>query len=178
MALIFLIFSVYVLLHFIFESIVAPSVRFNLRLDLFQLRDKARALRIMNPEIGDEAFNAVQDGLNGAIKYLYDIDVPLLIHCDRMVERDPQLKARVEKRRAIVMAVNSAELIEIFSQLRKKVESAAMINNGGWLLYLIPIAIGMVILKRVCTPIFSVLYLSSHELERIFPPKEIELAPA
>ena len=178
MVLIFLIFSLYALLHFIFESIVAPSVRFNLRLDLFALRDKARRLSIINPEVGDQAFNAVQDGLNGAIKYLYEIDIPILLYCDAMVKRDPQLKERVEKRRAMVAATQCDELIEISRQLRRKVETAAFMNNGGWLFYVIPVVIVAGALRWVCTPIFSILYLSNHELEGIFPQKEPELAPA
>jgi len=103
MILIFLILGLYALLHFILESIVAPSVRFNIRLDLFAMRDKLRLLKINDPEIGDEVFGVLQDGINGAIKYLYDIDIPFLLHCDVLVNRDPQLKESVEKRRAAVM---------------------------------------------------------------------------
>ncbi len=178
MVFIFLILCLYALLHFIFESIVAPSARFNIRLDLFALRDEARRLRIKSPEIGDEAFGVVQDGLNAAIKYLYEIDILILVHCDVMVNRDKRFKERVEKRRAVVMATNSSELIYITNQLRKKVESAALINNGGWLLYVIPILFAALVLKRACAPIFSVLYLSNHELEKIFPEKRVELAAA
>lgn len=169
MILICLIFFVYALLHFVFESIVAPSVRFNLRLDLFALRDAARRLRIKNPQIGDEAFSAVQEGINGAIKYLYEVDLPILLLCDAAVKRDPELKERVEKRKATVLAAGSPELVDIIRQLRGKVETAAAINNGGWLFYIIPVAVAVFTLKRVCKPIFSILYLSNYELEKIVP---------
>src|ERR1035441_10315344 len=89
--LIFLFACVYALLHFIWEGILAPSLRHNIRLDLFALRDNLRRLKINNPELPNDAFNTVQDGLNGAIKHLSDIDIPLLVYCDSIVKRDADI---------------------------------------------------------------------------------------
>jgi len=178
MFLFFTFCCVYALIHFIFESILAPSIRLNLRFDLFSLRDKLRRLKAENPELSDEAFSVVQDGLNGTLKYLYEIDVPVLLHCDSQVKADPILRERMEKRREIVKQANSEELISIVKQLRKKVESAAIINSGGWLFYVVPMAVLFLVCKTVFKAIFSFVYLTNHELGKIMPEKDLELSPA
>src|SRR5437773_1088798 len=139
MLMLFLIGCLYALLHFIWESILATSIRFNVRLELFALRDRLRRMKITNPEIPDDAFHVIQDGLNGGIKHLYDIDVQVLVQCDLLSRNDPEIKARVEKRRAAVESANSKELLEIARLLRKLMEKSAIVNNGGWLLYIIPV---------------------------------------
>jgi|ERR1035441_4210233 hypothetical protein len=173
--LIFLFACVYALLHFIWEGILAPSLRHNIRLDLFALRDNLRRLKINNPELPNDAFNTVQDGLNGAIKHLSDIDIPLLVYCDSIVKRDAKLKEVVEKRRDVVLSANSKELIEIAGQIRQKIEHASRINSGGWYLYIIPAAAGFLCLKSVCSPIFTILYIPNWQLEKIMPERETRL---
>ena len=46
MTILFLIFVVLVVFHFIVESVVAPSERSKIRWELFALRDKIRMLKI------------------------------------------------------------------------------------------------------------------------------------
>ena len=175
---IFLIGCLYALLHFIWEGILAPSLRQSIRIDLFCLRDKLRRLKINNPELSGEAFSTVQDGLNSAIQHLNGIDVPFLVYCDSLVRRDQKLKECVEKRKHIVISANSPELLAIASQIRAKVENAARINSGGLYLYLIPIFAGYLCIKWTCSPIFTMLYMPNWQLEKIMPESDMEMSPA
>ena len=125
-----------------------------------------------------EAFNAVQDGLNSAICHLNGIDVPFLVYCDKMVGRDPKLKECVEKRQELVRSANSPSLLKIAGQIRLKVETAARTNSGGLYLYLVPIALGYLCVKWTCSPIFTMLYIPSQQLEKIMPESDLELSLA
>jgi hypothetical protein len=174
----FLLAGLYSLLHFIWEGIIAPSMRQSIRIDLFVLRDELRRLKINKPGMSLDAFNAVQDGLNSAICHLNGIDDPFLIYCDTMVRRDPKLKECVEKRQELVRSAKSAELLKIAGQIRVKVETAARINSGGVYLYLVPIALGYLCVKKTCFPIFTMLYIPSRQLEKIMPESDLELSHA
>ncbi len=174
----FLVAGLYSLLHFIWEGIIAPSMRQSIRIDLFALRDELRRLKISEPDMPMEAFNAVQDGLNSTICHLNGIDVPFLVYCDKMVDRDPKLKECVEKRQELVRSANSPALVKIAGQIRLKVEAAARTNSGGLYLYLVPIVLGYLCLKWTCSPIFTMLYIPSWQLEKIMPESDMELSPA
>jgi hypothetical protein len=174
----FVIACLYCLLHFVWESILAPSLRLNLRFELFALRDKLRNLKLSQPNLTDEAFRSVEDGIHSSLRILYDIDIPLLLHCDALVKKDIKLQERIAKRRALVVEANCPELNEIIVSVRKKVEAAACFNSGGWFLYLVPIAFVVFCFRRMFSPIVSLLYIPQSELERFVPHRQLEGCPA
>jgi hypothetical protein len=109
---------------------------------------------------------------------LYEIDIPLLTHCDSYIAKDPQLKGRVDKRRAILEKANSKELNALTFRMRKKLEHAAVVNSGSWFLYIVPIAIVGSLFKWVCAPAMNIIFVSRSELQKIAPARELEVSPA
>ena len=86
-------------LHFIHESILAPSFRLQLRYQLFELRDRLRALKISHPrEFDDKHFHYLQDSLNALIGSLSRLDVVTVAGVIAAIEREPHLKERVTAR--------------------------------------------------------------------------------
>jgi hypothetical protein len=55
-------------LHFVYESILAPSFRLSLRFKLFVLRDEVRQLKIdCASSLNDRHFDFLQDSINNLI---------------------------------------------------------------------------------------------------------------
>src|SRR2546427_5829956 len=52
-------------------------------------------------------------------------------------------------------------------ELRKKLERTAFVNSGGWFLYIVPIAIVIACFKRICSPLFSILYRSEEHTSEL-----------
>jgi hypothetical protein len=175
---IFLVSGVYALLHFVWQSIISPSIRLEIRFRIFALRDELRRLKLEDQNLSSEAFRTVEDGLNSALQILYEIDIPILIHCDARANTDPQLKEHVQKRMAIIKDANSIELEKIVAHLRKNIERAALVNSGGWILYVLPPMLMVLCFKRLCSPIFSVIYMNRAEINKIFPESEKDMALA
>jgi hypothetical protein len=64
------------LAHFIYESIVAPSLRLKIRYDLFALRDELRFLKIKRgSSLDDKHYVYLQDSINTMISHLARYDI-------------------------------------------------------------------------------------------------------
>jgi hypothetical protein len=172
---IFLASGVFALLHFVWQGIVAPSMRLELRFRIFALRDKLRRLKLADQPLNDEAFTTAEDALIAALRVLYEIDIPLLVHCDSLVAADQKFKEQVQKRMEIIKCSNSSELEDIMNDLRKQVERAAVINSGGWILYVLPPVFMFLFFKRLFSPIFSVIYMNRAQINKIVPEREEDL---
>ena len=57
------------MMHFIYESIILPSIRLSLRFKLFALRDQLRRM-VMQGTASDEVFRIQQSSINNAINML------------------------------------------------------------------------------------------------------------
>ena len=96
------------------------------------------------------------------------------------MRNDPELKERVTKRRAIVKNDPMAEELDgVMDRLRTAMQRAAVLNSGGWLLYLIPIAAVCLLFKGLVSSIMTLLYVPQFELNKMLPEEsERELMPA
>lgn len=91
------------LVHFIYESILAPSWRLRLRFRLFALRDELRALKgECRGLLDDEHFAYLQDSINTMIAMLHRYDVAAVAAAELRYRRDPEFRRCVEIRTAIL----------------------------------------------------------------------------
>jgi hypothetical protein len=175
---IFLISGLYALFHFVWQSTIAPSLRLDVRFRVFALRDELRRLKLADQPVSDDAFHIVEEMLIAVLHVLYEIDVPLLIHCDWYANTDQKFKEQIQKRMEIVKSANCPELEKIVVQARKQLVRAAKINSGGWMPYVIPSVMTLLFFKTLCKPIFSVIYMNRAQLQKIIPEREDGLVPA
>ena len=127
--------------HFIYESMIAPAARLKLRFKLFALRDRVRNLKRVCPqEFEDRHFFYLQDSLNTLIALLPRFDLVTLQRVASEIERNPELKARVTTRTALL---DDCALVEVQKIRDASVEigtRALTINSGGgWLVYVVPL---------------------------------------
>jgi hypothetical protein len=163
--------------HFVYESILAPSFRLKLRFDLFALRDELRRLKIERDSgLNDEHFEYLQGSLNTLISVLYRFDFATLNAVERETRRDPEVKARIERRVRVLDDCIVVECQSIRSRTLRIAVMALGVNNGVACLYLLPIflcATGLSQLKRIIKESLS---LRAPEIARYAPAPEHQLA--
>jgi len=171
MALLFIALAILTFIHFVYEGILAPSFRAKLRLDFFKLRDDLRDLKIARKnELSDEVFRDLQDGINGAVVRLNQIDFGLLKKAHDAFERDEKLQKSVARRNAMFDACAVGEVKEIRQRYFELLDRALMINSGGWFPYLVPIALALIFADTARNSIKNVFTLPENDLNRIAPP--------
>lgn len=167
--LIFFLFAL-ALFHFVYESIIAPSIRLELRFELFKMRDELRQLKIEHSKsLDNKHFNYLQDSLNTLIANLYRFDIGLMASVTAELERDPELKERVEARSRIMDDCNIPRARALRHLSLRIAKKAFIVNAGGWAVFLVPVAIvsmGYAQLKAVAKAVAS---MSEPELAKALP---------
>jgi hypothetical protein len=138
------------LCHFVYESILAPSFRLELRFQLFELRDEVRLLKIDNllsksnePEFVDGHFGYLQDSINALICILYRYDLAAIWAIIGQINRDSALRQRAETRARFL---DDCELPAVLSIRKKQLNIAAKVlavNSGPMLLLLLAPALAL-----------------------------------
>jgi hypothetical protein len=173
-----LLLAVLALLHFIYEGILAPSLRASYRLKLFALRDRLRNLKMEHEErLSDEVFFDLQSSINFSVGRLRQIDLRLVRSANRAFERDAKLRKRVERRIAMFEACPIAELRQIRKEYFDALDNVVLVNSGAWLPYLIPVLVAFVLKESIQSAIKNVFSLPDNEIEKFAPP-DFVLVPA
>ena len=128
--------------HFVYEGILAPSLRMALRNHLFSIRDELRCIKIGGlAEVDEKAFWLVHEGINSYINRLPYLTIHGRRSAMEAYRNDADLRARVEKRIEVMTACQNKEITRIFEKASLVVEEAFIVNMGGTFVYIIPIAI-------------------------------------
>lgn len=139
-----------IIVHFVYDKIILPSVHLNLKNELFALRDEIRGLMIKEGyDETDEAFIFVHDGINASISRLVDVNLIYLIRFSMDLGEDKDLKREINERINQIHQSDSQQLLSIFQRANSVVEKAFVANIGAWLFYLIPLAVLALILKKL-----------------------------
>lgn len=131
-------------LHFVYEAILAPSFRLNLRFKLFAVRDDLRWLRAER-EIPDEIFRSLQNGLNNSIRLLPRTDLATVWRAHRVISRDPKLKSLRDKQWEALQTQLDETTRPLFKRCASLFVSALVVNNGMIVILLLPVAMLTVI---------------------------------
>lgn len=136
----FFTFIILVAFHFIFEGIIAPNLRFEVRTKLFSLRDKLRMLKLAHPnELSDEVYFLLQENINKQLRNMSHINIVNVIQALRTVDH-----SEIEKRTdEIERLLNSSELAKEVREIHESEISlfgfSFIANSGAWSLYLFPL---------------------------------------
>ena len=87
--------------HYIYDGILLPSFRLNLRYKLFQKRDKLRSLKLKyDNEIDPQIFKHIDYSICSAIKNLSAFNLFIVAQAVRGMSLDPKLKLKIDEREA------------------------------------------------------------------------------
>jgi hypothetical protein len=157
--------------HFIYESILAPSLRLSLRFRLFVLRDEVRQLKLACVEsLHGQHLAFLQDSIDGLTLMLNHVDIASLVGVGLESRRDPTFLEQARERARMLDDCTELRVREIRKQTLKIAAEALVVNSGAWVvLFFAPwiiASIGYSEAKRR----FSVLAsLNSREFKRVSP---------
>ena len=156
------------ILHLLFESIIAPSVRMKLRFELFSLRDDLRRLKAdRDPSVSNRQFECLQESINVLIGVLHRFDGATLVAVEYELRRNPLLRTQVDARARILDGCTSRRARAIRARSVQLATAALAVNSGGWLIYVLPLLLLVVGYSRVRQLIASALTLSESYLVRV-----------
>jgi hypothetical protein len=176
-------------LHFVYESILAPSFRLSLRFRLFVLRDEVRQLKIdCAGSLSDEHFDFLQDSINNLISNLNRFDMATFVGVVLESKRDPSFLKSAEERSCMMDDCDfpragpgpgpGPRAREIREQSLKIVSAAIFINSGAlYLLIFAPIIIAVLGYAEVKRRIRIFAFISDQDLKRIPPAASAAASP-
>jgi hypothetical protein len=158
------------LIHFIYEGIVAPSLRLNLRYHLFALRDDLRKLKYDDGEqLTDEVFLLLQGVINNAILLLHRVNLEVVVKTEIRVEKDKELAGRIAERIALVENCDIEAIRHIQEKACRILTVALLVNNGAWIIYIIPIFVIVFGAKRITNFVKEAVAFPESDINDIIP---------
>ena len=166
-------------LHFVYESILAPSFRLSLRFKLFVLRDEVRQLKIdCAASLSDRHFDFLQDSINNLISNLDRFDMATFVGVQLESKKDPSFLKSAEERSCMLDDCNIPRARDIREQSLKIVSAAIFINSGAlFLLIFAPIIIATLGYTEVKKRIKIFAFISDQDLKRIPPAASAAASP-
>jgi hypothetical protein len=163
------ILIVLAVLHFVHESILAPSFRLSLRFKLFVLRDEVRELKIdCASSLTDRHFDFLQDSINNLISNLNRFDMATFVGVQLESKKDPSFLKSAEERSRMLDDCNIPRAREIRKQSLKIISAAIIMNSGAlFLLIFAPIIIAVLGYAEVKKRIKIFAFISDQDLKRI-----------
>jgi hypothetical protein len=157
-------------MHFISESIIAPSLRLKLRFELFALRDELRLLKIeCDRHLDDKHFDYLQGSLNTLIRVLHWIDMTTLAAVERELRTNPQIREQIEARNKVLDDCDIPEARQIRYRSLQVAAKAFAVNGGGWAIYPLPLLLPFVGHSKIKRAIKASLSLSELDLNKVAP---------
>jgi hypothetical protein len=154
--------------HFLWESVFLPSFRLKVRLQLFQLRDELRHIRIVNPSlVSDDVFSQAERKLNTYIQGLAFIDPFVLRQTDRFLKADVELSERLMKKNQAFDAAAPPQVIAIVEKGVRLAAMSAYVNSGGWMVYALPLATAVLCWSKFRSTLRTLSSASDHDVDKI-----------
>jgi hypothetical protein len=152
---IFFIIVLAAIFHFIYESILLPSLRLELRYKLFKLRDKLRNLKAENPtKIDDNVFYLLEDTICTVINRMPYLNIKGKIDASKEFEHNAVFRKRVEHRKNILKECNNEDIQKIHSKIMLISFGAFCLNAGGWFFILAPLLLIALVVAFVTSSVF------------------------
>ncbi|MCY4524944.1 MAG: hypothetical protein OXB84_09400 [Halobacteriovoraceae bacterium] len=140
------------IIHFIYDGIIAPTIRFHLRNDLFSLRDRIRRLIIEGnlSNSDNETILFVDNSISFFLNKLSSLSLRTYYVARKEIIQNEELRKIIEKRLNSTRQLQNYEVQDIFAKAIMIVEKAFIFNSGILLLLviLIPMIIGLILVKK------------------------------
>ena len=156
----YVLFSIFILAfyHFIYESILLPSFRLNIRFRLFKLRDELRNLKIEDHDIDEFMYDHLEVSINDKIRLLHTFSKDLKNN-KSLAKKVSELTKRLEE-------CQSEKMQRIRYKIMKYTTLALAVNSGGWFIYMIPIILGILLWNSIKALIKSTVFIPQKQIKQ------------
>lgn len=145
-----IIIIIVAVLHFIYESIVLPTIHLYLKNRLFSLRDQLRYLKIEQQKgLSEDVFNYLHDSINVFLPRLHLLTISLLIKCSKSYNNNKSLRNEVIKKRKAIKECQNNEFKNIYKEIVEIHNLAFIANMGAWFFYIIPVALIAIVFSKI-----------------------------
>lgn len=139
MANLFIILFIFAMFHFIYESILSPMFRMEIRYKLFETRDKLRNFKLKNIEDCDnETFELLDEYASKTINMLPLYNFSNLYYASK-VKGDEKLLSEIGKHTELIKNSKFDELKKIDKEITRAAVKSLLVNSGGWIYIVVPI---------------------------------------
>lgn len=150
--------------HFIYEGIIAPTLRDKLRHQMFELRDQLRSIQIQDGKrCPREAFDIAHEGINQYVNRIHWLTVSFMREFNR-VHRDPKIRAETKRRREAVENCGHPEVQRIVKAANGVLERAFAVNSGPFIAYFLVLLAAYAAMKYGVTKVSGLLYGKASEV--------------
>ncbi len=151
-----IVFSV---LHFIYEGVIAPSLRMHFRYRLFAIRDELRNELTSFPQhLHDEAYSELQEGINRAIAAMAQVHVSTIIRGRRWLKNNPQAAKEIENRRKRMNRCADPTFKRLREQFSSMFVWVLLVNSGGLFFWIVPPIVAILSFHRVRRLLVNVVF--------------------
>jgi hypothetical protein len=151
--------------HWIYESLVAPSLRQSLRRELEQLQQDLREAQ--RDSLCLEELQMLEESVRALDLLLEKFDAVTVGVVAAEMRRDPALRERAEARGRILDGSGSPIVRRVRRRTLEVAARAVTVNSGGWCIFVVPLALVRVGMLRLGRVIAASVSLSSGELRGI-----------
>lgn len=148
MSYIIIFITLFALLHFGYEGIVAPILKLKYRHKLFTLRDKLHNIKLQDNENSD-VIELIESGVEGFLDRMDELTFSQLSRAKKIYEEDKEAHSKIMQIESTISNCKNEELKMIDKQLMRIAKKILMINSGGWLFYIIPIALVAIPITKI-----------------------------
>ncbi|MEO7509325.1 MAG: hypothetical protein ABIZ95_18915 [Pyrinomonadaceae bacterium] len=167
---VFFVLTALTILHFVYEGIIAPSLRAYLRIRLFDLRDELRDLKIEREiQLPNDVFRDIQSLINGVILRLRQIDPQFMLLAEKAFENDAKLQQSAANKLARLEACPVDEVVEIRKKCFRYIDFAVLVNSGGLFFYLVPVVVCLLFFRNWKQIAKKTFVLPENEIDKIAP---------
>lgn len=174
MATIFFIGIILAIFHFVYESILLPSIRQRLRYKLFALRDRLVRLSLDNNQKTEiKHFEHIERSINTSIRHLPYMTISTIFHADNFYKMNPELQNDINRRVETIKNLKNEQLKELHSVCIKYSIQSLVYNSMMLFIYLLPIVLLIsligVIRNRVKRTVQSLSVTPEYQFEKAVP---------
>ncbi len=157
--------------HFVYEGLIASSFRANMRNELFTLRDRIRHLIASGtlPSEDQEGASFVHDGISSFLNRLPGLSLSVFAAAVSEIETDKATVQEIRARLSRIKGSSSTDVKQIFKSTNRIVRKALIVNSGGWLIYMIPIALIILTFSRLKKNVYRLVSAPPQDVDRLLP---------
>lgn len=156
--------------HYVYDGIIAPSIRQHLRNQLFALRDELREIRESDLSKDDQAaFWFVHNGINNFLNRLPGLTIDRSRKIQSAVERDKERERIFAEHLGKVLNAENPVIRSVFERTNQVLRRAMMTNSGGWFVYLVPIGICFALMGTLSRIAKHLLLAPTASIDKLIP---------
>lgn len=138
----FFILFISLLWHFMYEEIIAPTLRLSLKFNYDKLEDELFMLKINHPdELNFNVFKLIEGEILDGKESIKNLNIVSARRMYKKAKEITKIEELIKRRKDLINSCKLPEIKKIERNIIINFTKTIAINSGGWSIYLLPFAI-------------------------------------